>query len=76
MLPTETNMVWLDLDAAGVSKEDFVEVAADEGVRVMMKGRLVIHHQISEEAIQMLTMAMRRVLGHIKCYDEQIDARL
>ena len=76
LLPTETNMVWLDLDAAGVSKEDFVEVAADEGVRVMMKGRLVIHHQISEEAIQMLTMAMRRVLGHIKCYDEQIDARL
>ena len=76
MLPTETNIVWLDLDAPLVSKENFTEVAADHGVRVMMKGRLAIHHQISEDAIQLLTMAMRRVLGLIKCYDEQIDARL
>ena len=40
----ETNMVWLDLEAAGVSKERFVEVALAEGMKCM-GGRLVVHYR-------------------------------
>ncbi|TVY84469.1 Aldolase [Lachnellula suecica] len=61
--PTETNMVWLNLDEANLSKEEFWKIAADEGIKVMMKGRLVIHYQISEAAIQQLILVFKRVLG-------------
>ena len=42
--PTETNMAWLDLAAAGISKEKFVEMALAEGVKVV-GGRLVVHYR-------------------------------
>lgn len=61
-LPTHTNMVWLDLDAAGVTKEEFWRIAREEGIKVMLKGRIVVHYQISEEAIRRLIIVMRRVL--------------
>ncbi len=40
----ETNMCWLDLGAAGCSKERFVEIAVLEGVKVL-GGRLVVHYR-------------------------------
>ncbi|XPS96883.1 Low-specificity L-threonine aldolase [Ascochyta lentis] len=61
-LPTHTNMVWLDLDAANVTKEEFWRVAKEEGIKVMLKGRIVVHYQISEEAIRRLIIVMHRVL--------------
>lgn len=57
----ETNMVWFDLAAVGVSKERFVEVGIKEGVKVM-GGRLVVHYQISDEAVQRLERVMDTVL--------------
>ena len=42
----ETNMVWLNLDAANVSKERFVEVCISEGVKCI-GGRLVVHYRKS-----------------------------
>ncbi|KAG8530751.1 uncharacterized protein KY384_004108 [Bacidia gigantensis] len=59
--PCETNMVWLDLESAGYDKMKFVEAAVKEGVRIM-GGRLVVHYQISEEAIQRLGKIMDRIL--------------
>ena len=57
----ETNMVWLDLEAAGISKETFVEAGVKEGVKVM-GGRVVVHYQASEEAVEALGRVMNRVL--------------
>lgn len=59
---TETNMVWLDLDAAGVNREEFVEAGVKEGVR-FMGGRVVVHYQVSEEAVRRLGRVMDAVLS-------------
>lgn len=59
---TETNMVWLDLEAAGVGREAFVEAGVKEGVR-FMGGRVVVHYQVCEEAVQRLERVMDAVLS-------------
>jgi threonine aldolase len=59
--PTETNMIWLDLDAAGCSTEEFVELAKEEGLKTS-GGRLVAHYQVSDDAVTRLEKVMDRVL--------------
>ena len=59
---TETNMCWFDLEAAGVSVPEFVEVGVKEGLR-FLGGRLVVHYQIGEEAIRRLDRVMDVILG-------------
>ena len=59
---TETNMVWLDLEAAGCSREEFVEAGVKEGVK-LMGGRVVVHYQVSEEAVGRLGRVMDVVLS-------------
>jgi len=60
--PVQTNMVWVDLDDAGISDTDFVKLAAKHGLRAM-GDRLVVHYQISDEALQRLEKLMHEVLG-------------
>ena len=60
--PVETNMVWFDLNAAGVSIDDFIRTGEEEGLK-LMGGRLVVHYQIGEEAVKRLEGLMTRVLG-------------
>ena len=59
---TETNMVWLDLEAAGCSNEAFVRAGVKEGVR-FLGGRVVVHYQITEEAVGRLERVMDAVLS-------------
>ncbi|THZ59339.1 hypothetical protein D6C86_05795 [Aureobasidium pullulans] len=59
--PVETNMCWLDLDAAGISVTDFVAAGEKVGLR-LGGGRLVVHYQIDEEAISRLETLMKAVL--------------
>lgn len=59
--PTETNMVWLDIEAARLSKEKFVAVMLEEGLKAI-GGRLVVHYQIGDEAVGRLQKMMDRVL--------------
>ncbi|KAK5117525.1 hypothetical protein LTR62_004947 [Meristemomyces frigidus] len=56
----ETNMVWFDLEAAGVSAEEFVEMGEKMGVR-LLGGRLVVHYQIGDEAVERLKRLMEGV---------------
>ncbi len=58
--PVETNMVWLDLEAVGVSVEKFIELGEMVGLR-LMGGRLVVHYQIRDEATERLGKVMRAV---------------
>ncbi len=57
----ETNMVWLDLEAAGITKEKFVEAGVREGVK-LLGGRVVVHYQICDEAVERLGRVMDAVL--------------
>ncbi|KAK0255633.1 hypothetical protein LTR91_002558 [Friedmanniomyces endolithicus] len=59
--PVETNMVWFDLDAANISAKDFVEEGEKVGLR-LLGGRLVVHYQIGDEAVQRLERLMQAVL--------------
>ncbi|KAK5174482.1 uncharacterized protein LTR77_001562 [Saxophila tyrrhenica] len=63
--PVETNMVWLDLEHAGVGVERFVELGEKAGLR-LMGGRLVVHYQIGEEAVRRLERVMRAVLKGVE----------
>jgi threonine aldolase len=58
--PVETNMVWLDLEDAGVSVERFVELGQKAGLR-LIGGRLVVHYQIGAEAVARLEKVMRAI---------------
>lgn len=60
--PVETNMVWLDLEGSGVETEELTKAADEEGVTVH-SGRIVIHFQIADKAIDGLERALTRVLG-------------
>ncbi|KAI9798992.1 MAG: hypothetical protein M1833_004345 [Piccolia ochrophora] len=64
----ETNMVWLDLEGSRVREEMFIEAAKRRGVRVM-GGRLVVHYQIGEEAVERLKDCMAEV---VKGVDEKL----
>lgn len=67
--PVETNMVWLDLEAAGIEVDDFIAEGERAGVRVL-GGRLVVHYQIGDEAVARLETLMRSVLGGQKVAGE------
>lgn len=59
--PTETNMVWFDLKAAGTDAKAFIEAGEKVGLR-LMGGRLVVHYQIGDEAVRRLEDLMQVVL--------------
>jgi threonine aldolase len=63
--PTETNMIWLDLEAAGIDKPYFAKVAQEMGLKTMqgrLEDRLVVHYQICQEAVDILIHVFRFVL--------------
>ncbi|KAI0554805.1 l-allo-threonine aldolase [Xylaria curta] len=64
LMPTETNIVWLDLEGSGVGCDDFYLLARkyDLKFRDLQVGRLVFHYQISEAAITRLSELFRAVL--------------
>lgn len=53
----ETNMVWLDLAHAGYTAAQFADLAADEGLKAN-GGRLVVHYQITDDAVARLGRVM------------------
>ncbi|KAJ6781991.1 hypothetical protein PWT90_01278 [Aphanocladium album] len=64
--PTETNMVWLDLPASGVDRDDFYAAGRDLNLKIsnsLFVGRLVFHYQISDAALGRLCEVFRIVLG-------------
>lgn len=51
--PVDTNMVWLDLKKAGIEVVKLREMAKERGLK-LTRGRVVVHYQISDEAIERL----------------------
>ena len=66
--PTETNMVWLDLDDAGLSPPEFVEIGKEHGLK-FIGARLVVHYQISDEAVTRLESVMKQVIERKRAND-------
>ncbi|OAA39593.1 l-allo-threonine aldolase [Beauveria brongniartii RCEF 3172] len=65
-LPTETNMVWLDLAASGVDRDEFYAVGRDLDLKIsnsLFVGRLVFHYQVSDAALARLCELFRIVLN-------------
>jgi len=60
---TETNMVWLDLVDAGSSAGEFVGLGKQEGLK-LLSGRLVVHYQISDAAVEKMEKIMKQVLDN------------
>jgi len=63
--PVETNMVWLDLQSIGLTEEEFVEVSKDESKNYGIKvsgARLVVHYQISDDALARLQRFLEDVI--------------
>jgi threonine aldolase len=65
-LPVDTNMVFLDLEALGVSEKTFQEYCAKDGVAVFEYHRIVVHHQTSSEAVDKLITALTRLMDDVK----------
>lgn len=57
----ETNMVWLDLEDKGIPAEELVKSGVEEGLK-FLGGRIVVHYQICEEAVERLGRVMDAVL--------------
>ena len=65
-LPVDTNMVFVDLKTLGIKEKSFVEYCAREGVLVFEYHRIVVHHQITQEAVDKLIHAMTRLMEDVK----------
>ncbi|EGU88278.1 hypothetical protein FOXB_01173 [Fusarium oxysporum f. sp. conglutinans Fo5176] len=61
-LPAQSNMVVLDLAGMDIPGAAYVQYCADAAVAVFPNGRLVFHHQTSEEAVADLVNALKRLL--------------
>ncbi|KAI9884422.1 MAG: hypothetical protein M1823_003804 [Watsoniomyces obsoletus] len=63
--PVETNMVWLDLSSIGADEDGFVHAAQRAGLNIMGP-RLVVHYQISDEAVERLEEVMEDIVAQGK----------
>lgn len=74
---TQTNMVWLDLEDVGIGEEKFSSLGRENGLQV--SSRLVVHYQISDEAISKLEEVMRVVIadrGQNECAETRVGHRV
>ncbi|XXH01232.1 hypothetical protein Hte_007586 [Hypoxylon texense] len=63
--PTETNMIWLDLEAVGISGDQFADMAEKVGLKTFrgrLQDRLVVHYQICDEAVELLILLFGEIL--------------
>ena len=60
--PTETNMVWFNLEDLHLTGDEFAAIGKKHGLR-FLAGRLVVHYQISDEAVERLEGLMKEVIG-------------
>ncbi|KAL3473332.1 pyridoxal phosphate-dependent transferase [Aspergillus californicus] len=49
----DTNMVWLDIEDSGVGPNDLAEIGKEKGLQ-LLGNRIVIHYQVSDDAISKL----------------------
>ncbi|KAK2797563.1 hypothetical protein FQN50_009158 [Emmonsiellopsis sp. PD_5] len=65
-LPVQTNMILIDLEAAGIPPAAFVKYCSEVGLQVFPSGRLVFHYQTTTGAVERLVGALERLMGDKK----------
>ena len=75
-LPVQTNMVIVDLDALDIPPAAFVGYCQDQGVAVFPNGRLVFHHQTSEDGASRLVKALKQLMDDKKSGKELADHKV
>jgi threonine aldolase len=60
--PTETNMVWFNLEDLHLTGDEFAAIGKKHGLR-FLAGRLVVHYQIGDEAVERLEGVMKEAIG-------------
>ncbi|RAK79112.1 threonine aldolase GLY1 [Aspergillus fijiensis CBS 313.89] len=60
--PVETNMVWLDLEASGLGPNDLSTIAQEKGLK-LSGNRIVVHYQVSTDAIARLEQVFNTALS-------------
>ncbi|KAJ5543819.1 hypothetical protein N7513_003402 [Penicillium frequentans] len=60
--PVQTNMVLLDLSASGITVDKLIHVGKEEGLK-LVSGRIVVHLQIVEDAVERLGKVFDRLLS-------------
>ncbi|KAK7223505.1 hypothetical protein V2G26_011508 [Clonostachys chloroleuca] len=77
-LPVQTNMIVLDLEAVGIPGSAFVEYCAQSNLATFPNGRLVFHHQVTEEVSRTLVSALGRLMKDkndgVKLSDEELQS--
>ncbi|CAG9989704.1 unnamed protein product [Clonostachys byssicola] len=77
-LPVQTNMIVLDLEAVGIPGSAFVEYCARSNLATFPNGRLVFHHQVTEEVSQALISALGRLMKDkidgVKLSDKELQS--
>lgn len=76
----ETNMIWVDLAEAGISVKEWNETGRRHGIKLDGR-RIVVHHQICDEAVQILERVFTEVLKIVPPHSSiervhQVSARL
>ncbi|KAI9041742.1 threonine aldolase family protein [Aspergillus affinis] len=68
LYPVHTNMVWVDIKAAGLQPTDLADIGKQKGLR-LSETRIVVHHQISDETLRRLEkvfdLALNRKLSKL-----------
>lgn len=62
--PVMTNMLWLDLESAGVDVVKLREMAKDRGLK-LTRGRVVVHCQIADEAVERLEGLLTEIMSAV-----------
>ncbi|CAH0056438.1 unnamed protein product [Clonostachys solani] len=77
-LPVQTNMIVLDLEAVGIPGSALVEYCSRSNLATFPSGRLVFHHQVTEEVSQALISALGRLMKDkndgVKLSDEELQS--
>lgn len=58
----QTNMVWVDLNGASLTTSEWNQIGLRHGIK-LAGCRIVIHHQVCDEAVQRLKGVFEEVLG-------------
>ncbi|EPS41333.1 hypothetical protein H072_4765 [Dactylellina haptotyla CBS 200.50] len=64
-VPCDTNMVWLDLGSVGGDETDIPKLAKNAGLKWDWE-RIVVHHQISDDAIERLEGVFEKLVENAK----------
>ncbi len=61
-LPVQTNMIVLDLEASDIPGEALVAYCQKHEVKVFPSGRMVFHHQTTEDGAERLVLALKELM--------------